>query len=66
MECQIDGSAAGFTPSASTKRLVIGQYIEIGDNQPVLLQKARKLLDICGYPGMPIEVQLVDGTVLTA
>jgi hypothetical protein len=64
--CQnfIHPSNSGFSQSAITKRLISGQFIEVGDNQEVLLHKARKLLDACGHRGMQIEVLLVDGNAL--
>jgi hypothetical protein len=56
----------GFKPTATTKRLNSGQYMEVGNDQKDLLRKARILLDSCGYKGRPIEVLLKDGSVLTA
>jgi hypothetical protein len=57
-------SNSGFAASASTKKLASGQYIEIGDNQPILIQKARKLLDVCGCHGQKFEVLLENGEVI--
>jgi hypothetical protein len=62
----VHASNSGFSKSAVPKRLINGQFMEIGDNQEVLLHKARKLLDTCGYRGMKIEVLLEDGTTLNA
>jgi hypothetical protein len=56
---------AGFARSAQTKELADGSYIEVGDHQEVLIQKARKLLDACGYKGTKLEVLLDDGTLKT-
>jgi hypothetical protein len=36
-----------------------------GDNQPVLIQKGRKLLDACGLRNVKLEILLEDGTVKT-
>lgn len=58
-------SNSGFAASATTKRLISGQFIEVGDHQEVLLQKARKLFDTCGYQGQNFEVLLVDGKIMT-
>ena len=62
----VHASNIGFKPTATTKRLDSGQFMEVGDDQKDLLRKARILLDSCGYKGRPIEVLLEDGSVLTA
>jgi hypothetical protein len=54
---------SGFAPSASTKRLVDGSFIEIGDSQDILIQKARKLLNMCGFTELKLEVLLEDGSL---
>jgi hypothetical protein len=59
-------SDAGFARSAKTKRLVSGQYIEIGDHQDILIQKARKLFDACGYRTLKFEVRFQDGNLVSA
>jgi hypothetical protein len=62
----VHASNVGFKPTATTKRLSSGQFMEVGSDQKDLLRKARILLDSCGYKGRPIEVLLKDGSVLTA
>ncbi len=57
---------SGFPRAAQTKQLVNGWYVEIGDSQDVLLQKARRLLDACGFREVRLEILLEDGTVRTA
>jgi|HubBroStandDraft_6_1064221.scaffolds.fasta_scaffold460504_1 hypothetical protein len=57
-------SDSGFTSSAITKKLISGQFIEVGDHQEALLQKARKLLDACGYRSQNFEVMLEDGHMM--
>jgi hypothetical protein len=59
-------SNTGFARSAKTKRLVSGQYIEIGDHQDILIQKSRKLFDACGYRTLKFEVLFQDGNVVSA
>jgi hypothetical protein len=58
-------SNSGFSPSAMPRQLVNGSFIEIGDNQEMLLQKARRLLDACGYHTLKLEVAFEDGTSKT-
>jgi hypothetical protein len=53
---------SGFAPSAQIKVLDNGSYIEIGDHQEVLIQKARKLLNACGFRDRELEITLEDGT----
>jgi len=55
---------SGFSQSAQIKRLDNGSFVEVGDSQPTLISKARKLLDVCGFRNSKIEVHLEDGTVL--
>jgi hypothetical protein len=55
---------SGFSPSAQTKRLNDGSYIEVGDSQRTLVVKARKLLDSCGYLNTKLQVQLEDGSII--
>jgi hypothetical protein len=55
----------GFAESAQVKPLQDGWFIEIGDSQEALFQKARKLLNLCGLSSVGIEVLLEDGTVKT-
>jgi hypothetical protein len=43
--------------SASLKQLKDGRFIEIGDHKERLLEKTRKLLDICGISG---EVKIME------
>jgi len=62
----IHASNNGFAKSAITKRLVSGQYIEVGDNQEILIQKARKIFDACGYRTLKFEVLFEDGNAVTA
>ncbi len=62
----IHSSNNGFAKSAITKRLVSGQFIEVGDHQEILIQKARKLFDTCGYRTLKFEVLLEDGNTVTA
>jgi hypothetical protein len=57
---------SGFPRAAQTKQLANGWYVEIGDSQDVLLQKARRLLDACGLREVRLEILLEDGTVRTA
>jgi hypothetical protein len=54
---------SGFTASAQTRRLDDGSYMEIGDSQDALIQKARKLLNACGYRDVTLAVLLDDGTL---
>lgn len=54
----------GFSPSAKTKKLEDGSFVEIGDSQSTLVSKARKLLDVCGFRDSKIEVHLEDGSVI--
>jgi hypothetical protein len=56
-------SNSGFTASAQTKRLDDGSYIEIGDSQDALIQKARKLLNACGFRDVTLAVLLDDSTL---
>jgi hypothetical protein len=55
-------SNTGFARSAQTRRLEDGSYIEIGDQQEVLIQKARRLLNTCGFRDLKLEVFLEDGS----
>jgi hypothetical protein len=57
---------AHFLPSAQTRQLDNGSFIEIGDSQETLLLKARKLLNACNFADLKLEVVLQDGTVKTA
>jgi hypothetical protein len=57
---------SGFAVSAQTRRLDDGSFIEIGDSQDTLIQKARKLLNVCGFSELKLEVLLEDGTLRTA
>lgn len=61
----IHPSNSGFSQSASPRQLVNGSFIEIGDNQEVLIQKARRLLDACGFRSLKLEVMFEDGTTKT-
>jgi hypothetical protein len=62
----IHPSDAGFSQSATTKKLKSGQYMRVGHNQEALLHKARELLDSCGYEGVQIKVLLDNGITLSA
>jgi len=62
----IHPSDAGFSQSATTKKLKSGQYMRVGHNQEALLHKARELLDSCGYEGTQIKVLLDNGITLSA
>jgi hypothetical protein len=62
----IHPSEAGFSQSATTKKLKSGQYMRVGHNQNALLHKARELLDGCGYEGVQIKVLLDNGITLSA
>ncbi len=53
---------SGFSPSANTKKLNNGWFIEIGDSQGTLIQKGRRLLDDCGMRNVSFRVLLEDGT----
>jgi hypothetical protein len=55
---------SGFSPSAQTKRLDDGSFIEVGDSQRTLVVKAPKLLDFCGFRNTKIEVHLEDGAII--
>jgi hypothetical protein len=57
---------SGFPRSATTRRLDNGSFMEIGDSQDALIQKARKLLNICGFRDLNLEVLLENGTLKTA
>ena len=57
---------SGFPSAAQTKRLTNGWYIEIGDSQGVLIQKARRVLDACGFRDVRLQVLLENGTTKTA
>jgi hypothetical protein len=56
---------SGFARSAQIKPLDDGSYIEIGDNQEVLIQKARRLLNECGFGNVQLVVLLADGSQKT-
>ena len=58
-------SNSGFSQSASTRQLINGSFIEIGDHQEVLMQKARRLLDVCGYRNLKLEILFEDGNLKT-
>jgi len=58
----VQRSRAGFAESAQVKPLQEGYFIEIGDSQEALFQKARKLLNLCGLSGVKIEILLEDNT----
>jgi hypothetical protein len=62
----IHPSEAGFSHSATTKKLKSGQFMRVGHNQEALLHKARELLDGCGYEGVQIKVLLDNGITLSA
>jgi hypothetical protein len=62
----IHPSEAGFSQSATTKKLKSGQFMRVGHNQEALLHKARELLDGCGYEGTQIKVLLDNGITLSA
>jgi len=62
----IHPSDAGFSQSATTKKLKSGQFMRVGHNQDALLHKARELLDGCGYEGVQIKVLLDNGITLSA
>lgn len=62
----IHPSEAGFSQSATTKKLKSGQFMRVGHNQEALLHKARELLDGCGYEGLQIKVLLDNGITLSA
>ena len=53
---------SGFSQSAAPRQLINGSFIEIGDNQEILMQKARRLLDACGFRSLKIEILFEDGT----
>ena len=56
---------AGFLGSAQPKPTSDGKwYIEVGDNQERLLQKGRRLLDVCGFSDIPLQVMLENREVL--
>jgi hypothetical protein len=57
---------SGFGASAQIKRLEDGSFIEIGESQVRLIERARKLLDACGFRDLRIEILLEDGTLKTA
>jgi hypothetical protein len=58
----IHPSNSGFSQSAAPRQLINGTFIEIGDNQEVLIQKARRLLDACGFRSSKLEVVFEDGS----
>jgi hypothetical protein len=62
----IHPSDAGFSQSATTKKLKSGQFMRVGHNQEALLHKARELLDSSGYEGVQIKVLLDNGITLSA
>ncbi len=62
----IHPSDAGFSQSATTKKLKSGQFMRVGHNQEALLHKARELLDGCGHEGLQIKVLLDNGITLSA
>jgi hypothetical protein len=62
----IHPSDAGFSQSATTKKLKSGQFMRVGHNQEALLHKARELLDGCGYEGVQIKVLMDNGITLSA
>ncbi|HVU09372.1 MAG TPA: hypothetical protein VHG89_12590 [Verrucomicrobiae bacterium] len=53
---------SGFSQSAAPRQLINGSFIEIGDNQEILMQKARRLLDACGFRSLKIEILFENGT----
>lgn len=55
-------TAQGFSKTAKLKQLSNGSFIEIGDDQPTLIAKARKLLDAAGYTHQMAAVTFNDGT----
>lgn len=62
----IQPNKSQFERSAQVKQLNDNQWIEIGDSQETLIQKARKLLNLCGFRELELEIQLEDGTSKTA
>lgn len=52
-----------FANSAVPKRLMDGSYIEAGDSQEVLITKARRLLDICNFGEVTLDILLQDGSI---
>ena len=61
----IQRTRESFTDSAQVKPLLDGYFIEVGDSQEALFQKARKLMNICGRSGVRIEILMEDGAVKT-
>lgn len=53
----------GFAKSAQLKQAKNGWHVEVGDSQITLIQKARKLLDRCGFGAVGFSVILEDGQV---
>jgi DNA sulfur modification protein DndB len=59
----VHSSNTGFAPSAQTKELKNGHFIEVGDDQGRLIEKGRELLDACGLRDVGFRVLLDDGTM---
>ena len=53
----------GFPLKSQPKPLNNGWFIEVGDSQDVLIQRARRLLNECEFRDVPLEVELKDGTI---
>jgi len=60
----VQSTKIGFATSAGPKPLKNGQFIEVGDDQKVLLHKARTLLDNCGFQSLKFQVVFADGSEL--
>jgi len=60
----IQSTKKGFAASAGPKLLKSGQFIEVGDDQKVLLYKARTILDYCGFQSVKFKVEFADGSEL--
>ena len=56
---------SGFSPTAETKRLDNGWFIEVSDGRERTIKKGRTLLDACGFNDILFQVILRDGTVAT-
>jgi hypothetical protein len=57
---------AGFPLSSKPEQLKNKWFIEVGDSQDVLIQRARRLLDACELHDVALQVVLRDGSVRTA
>jgi hypothetical protein len=58
----IQSTKMGFATSAEPKPLKNGQFMEVGDDQKVLLHKARVVLDPCGFQNQKLQVLFADGS----